>query len=675
MQSSKSTLTLALVLVFALASISTGLAAQTLEPEHVANLPSPSDPQISPDGRRVAWLQKVPRDPEAERGADASVLWVADADGGNAIAFTAREGRVSRPQWSPDGERLAFLDRRPADQTTARNQIYVISTRGGEAEALTEVDGGVSEFSWSGDGTSLFFTTRDVKSEEQKTAEKKGRDWTVVDQDYQHIGLWKVGLDGAEPSRLTEEAMSFREIDASPEGDRVAALAARTPKVDDSYMFIELVTVDAGTGSVSTAWDMPGKAAAPRFSPDGRWLAVRAGIHENDPFAGSLFLVAASGGETRNLTPDYDGSIDWFDFDADGGIVFAATHGTWTWLRRVDLETGEIETLVDSGPVYTRASLSRTSGTIAALADTPAQPPEVLVRAVGAGDWDRITHSYPELEAFALGRQEVIEWSARDGLRIEGMLVYPLDWQEGRRYPLVVGVHGGPESAVRNGWHTGYGYLSQLLAHRGAFFLLPNYRGSAGRGTPFLLADHGDPAGAEFQDVLDGIQHLDELELIDTSRVGIMGGSYGGYFSAWGATRESEHFKAAVVNFGVSNLFSDWGDGDIPWEHKLVHWGWFPVDRPAMAMDRSPVSWVRGSRTATLIMHGAEDPRVPAAQSRELYNGLSLNEDLPLEFVLFPREGHGYREAPHRLEACRRALAWMVEHLQLEQAAGAATGP
>jgi dipeptidyl aminopeptidase/acylaminoacyl peptidase len=184
----------------------------------------------------------------------------------------------------------------------------------------------------------------------------------------------------------------------------------------------------------------------------------------------------------------------------------------------------------------------------------------------------------------------------------------------------------------------------------------------------FLLADHGDPAGAEFQDVLDGIQHLADRGLIDKNRVGIMGGSYGGYFSAWASTKHSSWFTASVVNYGVSNLYSDWGDGDIPWEHRLVHWGWFPVDRPLLAMDRSPVTWVRGSTTATLIMHGKADPRVPAAQSRELYNGLRLNEDLDVEFVLFPREGHGYRESPHRLEACRRALAWMVQHLGLIQA-------
>jgi len=655
-----------LTLVVSLSSTSNVGAQSMLEPSDVANLPLVSAPALSPDGRHVAYVQKVPRSSEEDKGPDYSMLWVVSSDGGQPVAFTSRRGTATRPRWSPDGTHLAFLDRRPYDDEDAKTQVFVIPLGGGEARRVSDAEENVVEAEWTADGEAILFTSRDPKSKERKDAEKKGVDWEVADHNYRHIGLYRVGVDGGEAERVGPTDVSLRQIAVSAAGGTVAALAADTPKVDDSYMFQRLVSIDLGSGELETVWDMPGKASGLRFSHDGEWLACRAGIAARDPQSGSIFVIPAAGGYARNLTPDYEGTVEWLDFDAEGRIVFVATHGTATHLRRIDPAGGDIETLADSGPVYTSARLSGAGDRVVVAASTPAHPTEIMVRATTQAEWTRLTHSYSELEAFALGQQKVIEWEARDGLRIEGILVYPLDYQQGRAYPLVVGVHGGPESAVRNGWHTGHQYLSQLLAHRGALFLMPNYRGSSGRGVGYLLANHGDPAGAEFQDVLDGIEHLIALGLVDRDRVGIMGGSYGGYFSAWAATKHSDRFRVAVVNYGVTNLFSDWADGDIPWEHRLVHWGWFPVDRPLIAMDRSPVSWVRGSTTPTLIMHGKTDPRVPPSQSLELYRGLRLNESLPVEMVLFPREGHGYRESAHRLEAGRRALAWLVQYLELE---------
>lgn len=640
-------------------------AQELLQPEDVANLAEVQDPRVSPDASRVLYRQVVPRRPDEDRGSNYSVLWLVPVAGGEPHAFTSRTGYARGAQWSPDGRRIAFLDRRPHNDAEAKAQIHVIPVDGGEAQVVTRASENVSEFVWAPDGQGFFYVSREEKGQERKDAEEKGQDWVVADQDLRHLRLYHVDLETRQSRQVTQADLSLRQIAVSPDGRRVAALAAETPRVDDSYVFVELVTVDVASGEVEVVWDMPGKAASPRWSRDGAWLGCLAGTAAHDPLPGSLYLVPAAGGEARNLTPEYPGTVEWYDFDARGDVLLVATHGSASHLRRISLATGEIESLLVDGPVYTSAHLSADGSTLAASASTPRHPREIFVTSVEDAGWTRLTTSYPHLEGIPLGRQEVVEWRARDGLRIEGILVYPLDYTEGRTYPLVVGVHGGPEGAVLNGWHTGYGYLSQLLAHRGAFFLMPNYRGSSGRGVGFLLGDHGDPVGAEFQDVLDGVAALAERGLVDRDRVGIMGGSYGGYFSAWGATRETSWFRAAVVNYGSSSVWSNWSLGDIPWEHRLVHWGFFPVDRPFLAVDRSPVTWVRQSRTATLIMHGEKDPRVAWAQSRELYQGLRLNPDLPVEFVTFPREGHGYREAPHRLEACRRALEWLVVHLGL----------
>ncbi|MFN0150012.1 MAG: S9 family peptidase [bacterium] len=664
------------------AALSLGMPASAnasgaiLMPEDVANLDEVSDPRVSPDGRFVVYTQKIARAPDEERGKSYSMIWIVPAAGGEPVAYTARDGRASNPQWSPDGRFVAFLDKRGAGGASkgddAKSQIFVMPVDGGEARAVTKEDEGVSEFAWGASASVMFYTAKDAKTKEKKEAERLGRDWEVAGRDHRQTRLYRLDVAGGEARALTDTTITVRAIAVSPDGKRVAALAADTPTVDASYMFQRLVNIDAESGSVALVWDMPGKAARPRWSRDGRSIACLAGIDASDSYAGSIFVVPATGGGAINLMPGAASTATWFDWDNAGSIVALSIRGTQTVVERLARDGRVLETISLDGPVSLSADIGSGAGPFVTAASTPLHPAEIFVHPLGDGPWTRLTRSYPALEGIALGRQEVITWQARDGMTIEGILVYPVSYAPGKRYPLVVGVHGGPEVAMLDGWYTDPTYPSQLFASRGAVFLLPNYRGSIGRGVAFTKGDFGDPAGAEFQDVLDGIDALAAQGLVDPERVGIIGRSYGGYMSAWAATKESARFKAAVVNYGVANMWSAWACGDIPSEHELVHWGWFPVDRPLIAFDRSPVSHVRNGRTPTLIMHGASDKRVHPTQSLELYEGLKLQKGLPVEFVMFPREEHGYVEAPHRLEACRRAVDWMTKYLALDAPPAAA---
>ncbi len=651
-------------------------AAAMLMPDDVANLDEVGDPRVSPDGRLVVYTQKISRTPDEERGKSYSMIWMVAIGGGKPVAYTARDGRASNPQWSPDGRSIAFLDRRSAGGASkddeAKSQIYVMPVDGGEARAVTKEEEGVGEFAWGVDAAVIFYTAKDARSKDKKEAEKLGRDWEVMARELRQTRLFRLDVMGGEARALTDTSITVRAIAVSPDGRRVATLAARTPTVDDSYMFQRLVSIDAATGNVALVWDMPGKAARPRWSRDGRTIACLAGVDARDSYAGSIFVASESGGEATNLTPGAASTATWFDWDDAGSIIALSIRGTQTVVERIALDGRVLETSSLAGPVSLSADIGSGAGPFVTAASTPLHPAEIFAHPLGAGSWMRLTRSYPALEGIALGTQEVISWQARDGITIEGVLVYPVGYTPGKRYPLVVGVHGGPEAAVLNGWNTDPTYPSQLIANRGSVFLLPNYRGSIGRGVAFTKGDFGDPAGAEFQDVLDGIDALAARGLVDPDRVGIIGRSYGGYMAAWAATKESARFKAAVINYGVANMWSAWACGDIPSEHELVHWGWFPVDRPLVAFDRSPVSHVRNGRTPTLIMHGAADKRVHPTQARELYEGLKLQAGLPLELVIFPREEHGYVEAPHRLEACRRAIDWMTTYLSLDAPPAAA---
>jgi dipeptidyl aminopeptidase/acylaminoacyl peptidase len=251
-----------------------------------------------------------------------------------------------------------------------------------------------------------------------------------------------------------------------------------------------------------------------------------------------------------------------------------------------------------------------------------------------------------------------LKYEARDGEEIEGLLIYPVGYEKGVRYPLIVVVHGGPESHYSNGWLSTYSSPGQVLAGRGYVVFYPNYRSSTGYGVDFGLQGHGDPAGKEFDDIADGIDRLVEQGIADRERVGLGGGSYGGYASAWFATYYTKYVKAVCMFVGLSDLISMAGTSDIPWEHIYVHWGKPLYEMWDMALKRSPIYYAPQSRTATLIMGGSADTRVHPSQSLELYRIMKVNGHPAVRLVQYPGEGHGNSKQPGRIDVLYRTLSW-----------------
>jgi dipeptidyl aminopeptidase/acylaminoacyl peptidase len=267
------------------------------------------------------------------------------------------------------------------------------------------------------------------------------------------------------------------------------------------------------------------------------------------------------------------------------------------------------------------------------------------------------------LDGLRVARQEVIRYAARDGLELDGILIRPLDEEAGRRYPLIVSVHGGPEAHEANGWKTSYSRPGQVAAARGFAVFYPNYRGSTGRGVAFSKLGQADYGGREFDDLIDGVRHLVETGLVDEQRVGVTGGSYGGYATAWCATRLTEHFAAGVMFVGLSDLISKFGTTDIPEEMSLVHARKMPWEDWEFFLDRSPIKHAGTGRTPLLILHGKDDPRVHVSQSLELYRYLRTWTDTPVRLVLYPGEGHGNARAAARLDYHLRMLQWFEHYL------------
>ena len=638
--------------------------AKVLTPEVIVTLAQATDAQISPDGTQVIYQVSRPREAAEPPGGARNELWIVPAAGGEATRLTDGADRTAR--WSPDGKTIAFLGTRGEGAMT---QIH-LTTPGGQPRALTAAPSAVTSFKWSPDGRSIAYTYADPKTDAEKKAEAEGRDWTVADENYKHTRLYRVDIASGASQVVTQADKTVHDYDWSPDSTQLVIGAADTPTIDDSFMGVRLYIVPAAGGVPEPFVKTEGKLGSPRWSPDGRYIAWLGATSLNDPYAGSLYLAPVRGRvdgapDRVNLTTSYEGTATWLAWQpgAPATAVFVAAERQMTPIYRVGPEeprrqrVGSHLLVLSGGP-----SFSADGTRMAMVANTPSHPNEVYVSS-GSEEPARVTTLNPQLEGIQLGTQEVVVWNARDGLSIEGVLVKPVGYQAGRRYPLIVQPHGGPEGADPNGWYGTYSRWGQMLAGAGFATLYPNYRGSIGRGPAFAMADHQDLMGKEFEDMLDGIDFLVAQGLADASRVGIGGGSYGGYTSAWAATYGSDRFKAAIPWMGISNWISMTGTSDIFLENSTVHWDLVMYDNYEKYWERSPLRYIERAKTPALIVHGAADPRVPPGQSLELYTALKW-KGVPVEYVSYPREGHGISERAHQLDFMHRVLGWFTKYVQ-----------
>jgi dipeptidyl aminopeptidase/acylaminoacyl peptidase len=626
--------------------------------EAVVDLETVADVAVSPDGKTIAYVLRVPPDALDGPAGNRSVIWVIPTRGGQARSFTTPGASSSAPAWSPDGKRIAFLSRRPG---SPHAQVYAVPIDGGEAQPLTEVAIEIHAFAWSPDGKHLAFVANQEPSAAQKDDAKAGRDHVVGDVEGTFHRLWVQELRSGEAKAVTPRDRHVTQIAWAPDGKRLAVQASERADVDASMMYSRVYTVAAAGGELEPLCETAGKLGSIDWSPDGEHVAFLGAADLHDPTAGVLHVVPAAGGEKRALTLDYEGTGQWIEWVGDKTVLMLANEGTKTVLHRVGTD-GAIKSLGATGPVCERVDATEDGRVIACAGERPEHPRELFAGAPGKA-LRRLTHHNPGLEKIRLGARSIVRWKAADGLEIEGVLTKPVGYEEGKRYPLAVLVHGGPEGISLDGWNTRSGYPTQLFATRGYVVLEPNYRGSNGRGVKFGKADQKDLGGQEFDDVLAGIDQLVAEGLVDGARVGMGGWSYGGYFSGLAATRHSKRFKAAMVGAAITNWISFTGTTEIEHENSLVHWDLWPYEHHALAWERSPMAHTQGSTTATLVVHGKDDTRVPPGQAKELYRALR-HAGTTTELVLYPREGHGLRERAHQIEFAERFLEWFDAHVK-----------
>lgn len=626
----------------------------------VARIRTVLSAELSPDGKRIAYTLSVPRDPfQGEDGPAHVELHVTDP-AGHSRPFVTGDVSVSQVQWTPDGKSVAYVAKREGDKFAS---LYVIPVDGGESRRVLKHAASVHHVRFLPDGRRVVFLSTPPLSSEEQEWRDKGFNQEIYEEDWRHTRVYVATLGSAEPAKALELPGSAMDLAVSRDGKQLAVALAPRPLVDDSYMFKRIRIVDLDTGKITDRVHNPGKLGAFAWSPDGKHLAMISAADLNDPSEGRLMVVPVPGGGTpRDLMPSYQAHVESIAWVDDQTIAYTAAEGVETVVGQVTLEGRVTQRVPRAKAIFQSLSLSG-DGDAALVAHTPQHPGEVYLLTKD-NELKRLTESNPWLAKKRFANQRVVKWKARDGLELEGILIEPLNRVDGRRYPLILTVHGGPEAHISNGWLTRYSYAGQVGAARGFAVFYPNYRGSTGRGVEFSKLGQADAAGKEFDDLIDAVNHLVDEGLVDRDRVGITGGSYGGYASAWGATYYTEHFAASVMFVGISDNVSKVGTTDIPEEMFLVHhrkrlwedWEYF--------LNRSPIRHVTKSHTPTLILHGKEDPRVHPSQSMELYRHLKTLGNAPVRLVFYPGEGHGNRRAASRFDYSVRMLRWMETFLQ-----------
>lgn len=626
-----------------------------------------ADVQISPDGQTIAYVT-TPASKDGEF--PESAIWLVCADGGAPRRFTTSEAADGAPRWSPDGTAIAFLSDR---KKRGVSQLYVMPVAGGEAIRLTDHESGVVDAEWSPDGSKIAYIAVDDDTEDQKARKEAGDDVIVVERDVKRAGLWVLDVpadlasrnpdDLPEARRLSPEGLHIgtigpRHFSWAPDGSNIATIASPSPKAH--YVFNpELITVDMD-GKVHELGNFEGLLNRPWYSPDGSTIAFMA-CEDKTPSFFSLRTIPSAGGESTVVLPGHEASFFSAAWLPDGDrLVALSQERQQSHLRVVDpeartaspafdLDTPGSVTVWHATPDGKRIAFARGDST---------SHPDVWVTDL-EGEPKKLTDLNPWTRDYDWGETRELKWTSTDGMEIEGLLILPVGYEEGQRYPLLLHIHGGPNGAWTHHLYANWHDWGQFFAQRGYAVLMPNPRGSSGRGSDFLSAIVNSYGEADWDDLITGVDYVIEQGIADPDQLVVGGWSGGGFLTNWTITH-TDRFKAAVSGAGIANWVSFQGTADV----RSVFDGYLGrVDEdPETHWRLSPIRYIKNATTPTLILYGEADDRVPPSQGYELYEGLK-SRGVETELVLYPRQPHGILERKHQLDLLERVVQWYEHHL------------
>jgi dipeptidyl aminopeptidase/acylaminoacyl peptidase len=627
-----------------------------ITPEDVVSVRQVDEPVISPDGRFVAFVVYEPADTGGSSGLRNADIWVVSSDGSNpARKFAFGPKQETMPRWSPDGSALAFL----SDRADGKNQVYTIPTNGGEATALTTMKEGVNLFKWCQDSRNITLVSMDTLTSEEELHNKTKQDYRVLGANIRHSRLYRVDVLTQKMSSLKMAEETVVDFDYSPDGSKIAVQVAPSPSVDDYYR-LKLVIANSDGSEEHDLADKSGGNC--RWSEDGSQILQATYPGKSEVIIPELVSIA--GVRVPLVGEDYYGAIwemKWVP--SQPKLLVSSQEGVQGIIGTLDIKSRKVTPLRAVGRPYSglsSCSIDRAGKWVAFLDASPTTPTDVWIMKIDGSGARQLTNCNPQVDSLSFGATEKLQWRSDDSELMEGVLVKPTNYQQGKAYPLVTLVHGGPAWAWWHGCQLDWYNWAQLLANNGFAVLLPNPRGSACCGWKFAEQNRSDWGDNDFKDVMSGIDQLVRQGIADSSQLAIGGWSYGGYMTEWAIT-QTHRFKAAVAGAGLSDLTSYYGTTDIP---SFMRWS-FVEDPHAIERhydQHSAITFAKNVTTPTLILHGEADVRVPTSQSYEFYQALK-DLGVPTTFVVYPREPHSIGERAHQIDIMARALNWYKSHL------------
>jgi dipeptidyl aminopeptidase/acylaminoacyl peptidase len=657
-----------ILLVFALCLTAFGAKFDIAQNAKIVRV---SDPQISPDGKSIVAV--VSRANFDENRYDAELALIDVASRKQRVLTHDRRG-VGFARWSPTGDRLAFL----ALGAGGKSQIFVLPLAGGDAVQLTKSTTGVQQFTWRPDGDAIAFAMSDEA--EKRGGEEKFNDvFEVKDNDYLITSLplpthlWMVAAGGGIAKRLTSGEWTVpinhppgspaSPIAWSPDGKSIAFVKVASPYSGDGDQS-SLQILDVGTGITDKVTGRTKSEGYPSYSPDGRTLSYWFPRDAEPKNVNEIYTVAATGGDGKSVTRGLDRNVVRAIWMPDGkSMLVGAADGTTVgmWIQPVNgakAKRIEIGKIVPTSAFWLDASVSA-KGEIAFAGSEPTRPTEVYYLASAGGKVERLTDFNASTAALELGKTESIEWDGPNGLHQDGVVTYPPDFTSGKKYALVLYIHGGPRSASKEAFSA----RAQLLAANGWVVFEPNYRGSDNLGNQFQAAIWNDSGDGPGRDVMSGIEVLKKRGFVDEARMAVTGWSYGGYMTTW---LEGHYpiWKAAVAGAAVTDWLDqyDLGDANVRRANGFGGSPYTDSARMQAFVEQSPITNAPKIRTPTLILSDVGDYRVTITQSYKLYHALKDN-GVPTRFFAYPIPGHSPTDPVRQRDIDKKWVAWLQKYL------------